>query len=107
MKPIEGQFPLPALTACPYCGWVVKSVDSALEDGLGAPGTHDCASMFMCLACDAVSVFADDGQLRKPTEEERAAIIASLQGFDGAMLEVALELKREQFLRDNPGESPS
>ena len=55
---------------CPYCGCKQDTTSSALGDYTPTPGCYS-----ICLNCRKVSVFGDDMQTRKPTDEEAEAIL--------------------------------
>jgi hypothetical protein len=102
MKPIEGQFPLPAPMACPHCGVAVKSVDPT-EPGQGPPLTGRQKSVFICIHCDGTSMLDPTG-LRAATDAE-LAYIAVDQASRRETIDAALRGKKERVQREGQGAS--
>lgn len=58
-------------SVCPYCGR-----QNTLASGMNVDEPPDEGSVNLCWRCREPSLFTADGSLRKPTDEERADIMA-------------------------------
>lgn len=58
-------------SVCPYCGR-----ENTLATGINTEGTPDEGAVNLCWRCREPSLFQADLTLRKPTDEERAEIMA-------------------------------
>lgn len=58
-------------TTCPWCGR-----ENEVHTAGNTEGSPDEGDISLCWKCREPSVFLADGSLRKPTDEERAKILA-------------------------------